>query len=718
MSWLSYSDKMKLFSYIILIFAFISTSLLKAEEKVNYARLVDTRIGTEGNGLACGFTFVGAAYPFGMMQLTPSFFSAHKGIVVNQISGAGCPNMGNFPVLAMAGDLQDSPNDMNGYPRYETINNSTAGYLSMTMKDKVICESTVSKRSGIIRFKFPDNASNGTVIIGSGISSTSVSNAQIKITSPNTCEGYAEGGEFCGYQTDYKVYFAAEFNREPQLRGTWINSDMRDDRLKISGRNSGAYFTFNTENNKELEYKIAISYVSIENARENLCLDNKGRGFETMKNDAEKEWNRCLGKIQVQSGNSDRVKQFYTHLYHSIIHPNVFNDCNGEYIGSDFNTHKTVKGRDYYTTYSGWDTYRTQCQLLAMLFPKESSDMMQSVVEFAEHGGGYGRWVMANIETGVMQGDPIPIIISNTYAFGGRDFDTQTAYKHMKRGAMVAGTYSQNVEVRPGLHNYIRKGFENASLCLEYASADFAIGQFALQATNNKKDADYFMKRAGNWKNLYDPQTNWLRSRDTHDMTWKKPDDDWREATKENYFWMVPFDLKTLIDTMGGKEAASKRLDSLFVRLNAGYDDHYFAAGNEPDFQVPWIYNWTDKPDKTSEVIYRILNQMYTSKPGGLPGNDDGGSMGAWYVFASIGLYPMIPGIAGFSINTPQFENIKIDLSGKMLEITGGSSSPVFIKSVKINERKHTSYWIDWETIRQGGSIEYKTERKNDVKLK
>lgn len=708
---------MRHFPYLIIfVCVFTLNSQLKAKDGVNYARLVDTRIGTNGVGLACGFTFVGATYPFGMMQLTPSFFSPQKGLVVNQISGAGCPNMGNFPVLPLSGALKSSPKDMDGYSRYETVNNSSAGYLSMTMKDKISCQATVSKRSGIAQFLFPDSENQGTILIGSGVSSTFVSNAQVKITSPNSCEGYAEGGDFCGYQTNYKVYFAAEFNRAANICGTWINSDMRNGRLNISGKNSGAYFTFDTQNNHAVEYKVAISYVSIENARENLRLDNKGRDFKTVKIDTENEWNRCLGKIVVESSNVDRVKQFYTHLYHSMIHPNIFSDINGEYIGSDFNTHKVKTGHDYYTTYSGWDTYRTQCQLLAMLFPKESSDMMQSVVDFAEQSGGYGRWVLANIETGVMQGDPIPIIISNTYAFGGKDFDLKKAYKYMKRGATVLGVYSQNVEVRPGLNNYLDKGIENASLCLEYASSDYAIGQFALQAMNNKKDADYFIKRAGNWKNLYDPSTNWLRSRQTNDMSWKDPDSDWREATKENYFWMVPFDLKTLIDTMGGKLAASKRLDSLFVRLDASYDDHYYAAGNEPDFQVPWIYNWTDKPYKTSEVIYRILDQMYTSKPTGLPGNDDGGSMGAWYVFASIGLYPMIPGVAGFSINTPQFENIKINFSGKVFEIKGGSPTLAYIKSLKINDRKFTSFWIDWETIRHGGRIEYTTESKaNDA---
>jgi len=700
------------FFIISLCLSVFSGFQVKAEGDINYAQIVDTRIGTEGSGLGSGFTFIGATYPFGMVQFTPSFFSPQKGIVVNQISGAGCPNMGNFPVLPVAGALKFSPKDMEGYPRYETVNNSSAGYLSVTMKDKVNCQVTTSKRSGIASFLFPVNEDKGTVIIGSGVSSSFVTNAQVKITSPYSCEGFAEGGEFCGYQTNYKIYFAAEFNREAKTSGTWINSDMRDGRLKISGKNSGAYFTFDTESNHAVEYKIAISYVSVENARENLRLDNKGRDFKTVKNDTENEWNRCLSKIVIKSSNDDRVKQFYTHLYHSMIHPNIFSDINGEYMGSDFNVHKTKGGHNYYTTYSGWDTYRTQCQLLAMLFPEESSEMMQSVVDFAEQSGGYGRWVLANIETGIMQGDPIPIIISNTYAFGGRDFDLKTAYKYMKRGATVLGTYSQNVEVRPGLNNYLDKGIENASLCLEYASSDYAIGQFALQAMNNKNDADRFMKRAGNWKNLYDPSTNWLRSRHNNDMSWKDPNSDWREATKENYFWMVPFDLEKLIDTIGGNKVATKRLDNLFVRMDASYDDHHFAAGNEPDFQVPWIYNWTDKPYKTSEVIYRILDEMYTSKPTGLPGNDDGGSMGAWYVFASVGLYPMVPGVAGFSINTPQFENVKIYLPGGILEITGGSTTPAYISSMKVNGNNYKSSWIDWEAIRQGGSIEYKTDSK------
>lgn len=683
---------------------------------MNYAKLVDAKIGTEGNGLGCGFTFIGATYPFGMLQLTPAFFSPQKGIVVNQLSGAGCPHMGNFPVLPMVGELKSSPENMESYSCYEKVDNATAGHLSITMKDGTNCQTTVSKRSGVIKFVFPNKKKKGTIIIGSGVSSTSLSNAQIKITSPYSCEGYAEGGDFCGSPTDYRIYFVAEFNSGAISYGTWINSDLREDRLQIGGKNSGAYFTFDIQNNSAIEYKVAISYVSIDNARENLRIDNNNRSFDIVKEDTEKKWNEYLGKIAIESLNTDRLKQFYTHFYHSLIHPNVFNDVNGEYMGADFNIHKTKGNRDYYTTFSGWDTYRTQCQLLAMFFPKEASDMMQSAVNFAEQSGGYGRWVAANIETGIMHGDPIPIIISNTYAFGGKDFDIEKAYYYMKRGAMMVGTCSQNIVVRPGLENYISKGIENASLCLEYASSDYAIGQFAFQALGNKKDADFFMKRAGNWKNLYDPSTRWLRSRHNHDMSWKSPDDDWREATKENYFWMVPHDLKTLIDTIGGKESASKRLDSLFIKLDASYDEHHFAAGNEPDFQVPWIYNWTDKPYKTSEIVHRIFDEVYSSKPNGLPGNDDCGSMGAWYVFASIGLYPIIPGVGGFSINSPQFEKITLHLSNGILKIKGGDSKKVYIKGLKKNGSRYVSSWIDWKNLSKGGELEFYLDNKPNKK--
>ena len=416
-----------------------------------------------------------------------------------------------------------------------------------------------------------------------------------------------------------------------------------------------------------------------------------------------------MSKITIETPNTDRKTQFYTHLYHSLIHPNIVSDVNGDYMGADFKVYKTKLDAQY-SSFSVWDTYRTQAQLVAMLYPDQSSDMMQSLVDFAEQSGGYGRWILANIETGIMQGDPTPILISNSYAFGATNFDLNKAYKYMKRGATIPRLRSQNQEIRPYLTEYLRDGHTFASMMLEYTSSDFAIGQFALQALNLKEDASYFIDRSQNWKNIYNPKNKWLNSKYPNGK-WKDIEHDWREATYKNYFWMVPYSLQELIDTLGGSKVAVKRLDTFFERLDASYDDPWFAAGNEPDFQAPWIYNWTDTSYKTSEVVHRVFNEMYTSEPTGLPGNDDLGTMGAWYVFASIGIYPMIPGVAGFSVNTPQFEKVIVNLSQGLLTINGGSTEAPYINFLKINGKKYKSTWIDWNLIKNGGTIDFESSK-------
>lgn len=698
---------MNKFLIFIIVITIFSVKVLSAQ---NLARYVNTTIGTEGSGLGTGFTYIGASYPFGMVQFTPSFFAPHRGFAINQLSGAGCAQMGNFPVLPMSGSLIQSPNDMNVYKPYKKINNGYAGYLSVEMDDATTAEFTVNKRSGIARFNFSEASNEATVIIGSGVNSTFVKNAMVKITSNTTVEGFAEGGEFCGEAIgDYRVYFAAEFDRPANVKGTWVNKTILKDENQAFGKNSGAWFTFDVTEKTEVNYRISISYVSIENAKENLKSSNTYKSFDAYRSYTQEVWNKTLGKIKIESKNEDRKVQFYTNLYHALIHPNVVSDANGEYMGADYLVHKVNDNRDYYSIFSLWDTYRTQVQLLAMLFPKESSDMMQSRVDFADQCGGYGRWILANLETGIMQGDPTPILIANAHAFGAKDFDLERAYYHMKRGATIPGLRAQRKEIRPGLKEYIRDQFmDNASAMLEYTSSDFAISQFANNVFANKEDASFFAKRAQYWKNIYNPEINWLCSRNS-DGSWKNIEHGWREASYKNYYWMVPYNLKDLIDIMGGKDDAEKRLDELFVRLDASYEDDWFAAGNEPNFQAPWVYNWTNTPNKTTDVINRIFNEIYNSSPSGIPGNDDVGAMGAWYVFASIGLYPVIPGVAGLSVNLPQFEKVNIILPNGQLVITGGTTDKRYIKSLKLNNKTHKSSWINWNDIKDGGTINYKT---------
>ena len=701
----------------ILIFYLLVLTIgqIKAQE---YSKLVDTKIGTKGDGLACGYNFIGATYPFGMVQFTPTFFSAHKGFVITQLNGAGCSNMGNFPILPIKGIIKTSPNDMNSFEKFKEIKTAQAGFLSLKMNENIDVELTTTKRSGVSRFSFNDSE-YGTLIIGSGINSSpsdKIKEAFVEVTSNNSLEGFTRGGDFCGTETDYKIYFAAEFDRPSQLNGTWKGKKISTKKTS-TGKNSGAYFTFKTDEINKINYRIAISFVSIENAKENLKNEERYNSFESYKKQALKVWDEHLSTIEIVSNNNDKLKQFYTHFYHSLIHPNIVSDINGEYMGADFKVHKVKDGREQYSSFSVWDTYRTQGQLLAMLFPKKSSDMMQSLVDFADQAGGYGRWILANIETGIMQGDPTPILISNSYAFGGDDFDIEKAYHHMRKGALIPRLYSQKQEIRPYLEEYINHGHTFASMSLEYASADFAIAQFALNALSNEIDYKYFKKRSQNWKNNYNPKTKWLNSRFPNGV-WKDKTHDWREGTYKNYFWMVPHNLDKLIDTIGGPKFAEKRLDSLFIKLDAEYEEDWFAAGNEPDFQVPWIYNWINRSEKTSETIDRILTEMYSSDENGLPGNDDLGTMGAWYVFASIGLYPMVPGVGGLSVNIPQFELIKIKLpENKILEIRKNKSKNYFINSLKFNEIEQNSTWMWWDKIKEGGTIKFNVSANSSYDL-
>ena len=680
----------------------------------NYARQVNTLIGTKGVGLTSGYLYPGATYPYGMVQFTPSYFSKRSGFVINQLSGGGCEHMGNFPTFPVKGKLKMSPDNILNYRINISEEKGHAGYYEAKVQEDIHAKLTVTERTGMASYEYSADQQYGTVIIGGGISATPIDQAAIVITAPNKCEGYAEGGNFCGLRTPYKVYFVAEFDTDALESGTWKRDELKPNTTFAEGEYSGVYFTFDVNKKKNIQYKIGVSYVSVENARENLKAENTGWDFLQIQNQAESKWNHYLGKIEVEGTNPDRTTQFYTHLYRSFIHPNVCSDVNGEYMGADFKVHKSRS--KHYTSFSNWDTYRTQIQLLSILDPEVASDIVISHQLFAEEAGGaFPRWVMANIETGVMQGDPTPILISNAYAFGARNYDPKPIFKTMRKGAEEPGAMSQEVEARPGLKQYLDKGYYNASIQLEYTSADFAIAQFALHAVGDEFASWRYFHFARSWKNLYNPETGWLQSRNP-DGSWKPLTEDFRESTYKNYFWMVPYDIAGLIKIIGGKAAAEKRLDEFFTRLDAGYNDAWFASGNEPSFHIPWIYNWVGTPYKAQEIINRVLNEQYSSKIDGLPGNDDLGTMGAWYVFACIGLYPEIPGVGGFTVNTPIFSSVKVHLKKGDMVIKGGSEKNIYIKSMKLNGKPYDSTWIDWEQLNNGATIEYTTSAKPDMK--
>ena len=680
----------------------------------DYAEMVNPLTGTAVTGLASGYLYPGATYPFGMVQFTPSYFAKCAGFVINQLSGGGCDHMGNFPTFPVRGRLEASPDRIRNFRIALSEESGHAGYYEAMVQDDIKAMLTVTKRTGMAQYVFPEGDETGTVIIGAGLAATPIQQAAVAITGPGRCEGYATGGSFCGYPTPYKVYFVAEFDADAVEVGTWKGKDLRYGGSFAEGEDSGVYFTFDLSESRTVRYKIGVSYVSVENARLNLETENPGWDFEGIKNAAETEWNSVLGKIEVEGTNEDRMEQFYTHLYRSLIHPNICNDVNGEYMGADFKVHKTL--RNQYTSFSNWDTYRTQIQLLSILDPEMASDIVVSHQDFAEQAGGsFPRWVMANIETGIMQGDPTPILIANAFAFGARNYDPQPIFRLMELGARVPGSKCQDVETRPGLAQYLEKGYYKASAQLEYTSADFAIGQFAVHAAGNEFASWYYFDKARSWRNLYNPETGWLQSRNP-DGSWKPLTEDFLEATYADYYWMVPYDLAGLIELCGGNEKAEARLDKYFVRLDAKYNEEWFASGNEPSFHIPWVYNWTGSPYKTQAIVNRIINEQYSSRKDGLPGNDDLGTMGAWYVFACIGLYPEIPGVGGFSVNTPIFESVVLHMKNGDLVIRGGSEKNIYIHSMKIDGQEYDSTWIDWERLENGAVIEYRTSSRPDRK--
>lgn len=680
----------------------------------DYAEMVNPLTGTAVTGLASGYLYPGATYPFGMVQFTPSYFAKCAGFVINQLSGGGCDHMGNFPTFPVRGRLEASPDKIRDFRIALSEESGHAGYYEAMVQDDIKAMLTVTKRTGMAQYVFPEGDETGTVIIGAGLAATPIQQAAVAITGPGRCEGYATGGSFCGYPTPYKVYFVAEFDADAVEVGTWKGKDLRYGGSFAEGEDSGVYFTFDLSESRTVRYKIGVSYVSVENARLNLETENPGWDFEGIKNAAEAEWNSVLGKIEVEGTNEDRMEQFYTHLYRSLIHPNICNDVNGEYMGADFKVHKTL--RNQYTSFSNWDTYRTQIQLLSILDPEVASDIVVSHQDFAEQAGGsFPRWVMANIETGIMQGDPTPILIANAFAFGARNYDPQPIFRLMELGARVPGSKCQDVETRPGLAQYLEKGYYKASAQLEYTSADFAIGQFAVHAAGNEFASWYYFDKARSWRNLYNPETGWLQSRNP-DGSWKPLTEDFLEATYADYYWMVPYDLAGLIELCGGNEKAEARLDKYFIRLDAKYNEEWFASGNEPSFHIPWVYNWTGSPYKTQAIVNRIINEQYSSRKDGLPGNDDLGTMGAWYVFACIGLYPEIPGVGGFSVNTPIFESVVLHMKNGDLVIRGGSEKNIYIHSMKIDGQEYDSTWIDWERLENGAVIEYRTSSRPDRK--
>ncbi|MDB5077478.1 MAG: alpha,2-mannosidase [Chloroflexi bacterium] len=699
---------------------------------------VNPLIGTETSspgfdfGNDGGHVFPGAAYPHGMVQWSPDSTNAAGGYrygqtVVNgfsltHFSGRGCSAYQDFPFMPIVSQVNASPANMSTYGTSFSHTNETAmpGYYSMLLGNGVKTALTVTPRTGMGSFTYPAGAT-ATMLINAGGSATgnNGSGTGIQIVGSNEVTGSASSGNFCGTNS-YRVYIAATFDHPFSGFGTWQGGQVSAGSRTSSGSQAGAFLTFDTKNVATVQVKVGISFVSIANARANLQRENRSWDFNAARAAASAAWNAKLNQIQVTGGTRDERTIFYTALYHTLFHPNVFSDVNGQYIGFDGQIH-SAKGYTQYENFPGWDMHRSLIRLRALLEPAETSDMLQSLVADAQQGGGgLPRWQVANDNSGGMIGDSQDIVIATGYAFGARHFDTHGALQAMDAGASRPGTLSGRNQVREGLDSYLSKGYVSqatgggsAAITLEYASDDFAISQFA-QALGDTAKYRLYLQRAQNWRNLFNPATGYIEPRnpDGSYIANFNPtsQDGFRESDGAQYTWMVPFNLRGLFDAMGGNAKVIQRLDNHFSELNAGPNSPYAFMGNEPGFGVPWVYDFAGAPYRTQDVVRRIELQLFHATPGGLVGNDDGGALSSWYVFAAMGLYPEIPGVAGFAVGSPLFSNVTVRLAhGQLLRITGdgAADNAPYIQRLRLNGRPYNSPWIPFASVAGGGTVQF-----------
>jgi predicted alpha-1,2-mannosidase len=723
-----------------------------------------------------GHNFPGATVPFGMVQLSPDtspsdrhsggydFRDHHlKGFSLTHLSGAGCALYGDFPFVPTTERIVDSPapHGIAGFDekfrpgfvhRRET---ATPGRYDVRLDPAhraIDAQLTATTRTGLARFTFP-RSSHASVLINAGGSARADDAAGVHVD-PRRREitGSASSGYFCAQRPRYKIYFSARFSRPFAAFGTWSRQALHPgataaaDRKRPSVRpaktaQAGAYATFDATGNRVVKVRIGISFVSVAGARRNLAAENPGFNFGRIAAAAERRWDRALGRVRVGGGKPHNLRTFYTALYHTMIAPRTFDDVDGRYIGMDGRLH-VADDRTQYADFSGWDIYRSEIQLLAILEPHRTSDMIRSLLADAAESGCLPRWSYANGQSMTMVGDPADPIIASASAFGAGDFDTEAALDAMVRGATqpcvsANGSYLE----RQGLEPYEELGYlpyeadvrqrnanslfgrpENvwgsAATTLEYVTDDFAIAQFAARARNDAGTYRSFMHRSGNWRRLFNKRSRKIEPRFASGAFDKSYDNlhggGFVEGNSFQYTWMVPHDPAGLFRAIGDRTTATLRLDRFLRRINgsvgATHTSHALL-GNEPNLNIPWLYDWTRRPFKTQAAVRRALLRLYGPSPAGYPGNDDLGELSSWYVFGALGLYPEVPGVDLLAIGSPLFRQATVRLPrGRRILITAAAASAKnpYIRGMRFNGHPYGRPWTTWCALAGGARLTYR----------
>ncbi len=700
------------------------------------ASLVNPFVGTSISTLHDhGNTVPGAVRPFGMLDWSPDMADAPfyrwenpvtRGFSLTHTSGPGCPEFGDAPVFPLLGVPQDAPSMGGQEHNYQAVFRhedeiAEPGYYSVTLNSGIRVQLAAQVRSGIGEFHFPASSEPHTLLFDLGRNVLPhVYATEVQFKGKKVIGSVASGGN-CGFgRNRYRVYFVFEADQEPETAVAFEPSAGGVSQATGTTSRAGGYMSF-PSSIRTVRLRVGLSYVSAANAETNLRSEIPDWNLERVRREARAAWNDALSHAQVKGGSEDDRKVFYTALYHALLHPSVFSDVSGEYLGFDNQVHQAGQ-RTQYANFSGWDIYRSEVQLLAILFPEIASDMAQSLVADAEQGGGLPVFPVANDEAHAMVGDPSDGILASFYAFGAHNFDAHMALREMLRGANDPQVRVQSYLERPYLQEYLRQGYVSerripgegsASVTLEYQNADFAVSRLAAEL-GDVEDEGKLLDRSARWRTLFDPETKYIRARDLKgaflpDFT-PESEAGFVEGNAAQYTWMIPYDLKSAIQSVGGPEAATARLDHYFSQYYR-YDEKngpYFAIGNEPSFGHPWIYNWTGHPWRTQEVVRKTLRDLFSPKPDGLPGNDDLGATSSWVVFAQLGMYPEIPGVGGVTLNSPTFPEVTLLLGNHSLRITApGAPSKLYVQNIRLDGAPVRNWWIDWERLSKASNLRF-----------
>ncbi|MET8808012.1 lectin [Streptomyces sp. NPDC004546] len=714
------------------------------------ASLVNPFIGTSH----AADDFPGADTPFGMVQWSPDTSphrpdgggyeyadSAITGFGLTHIAGPGCRAAGDIPVLPTVGAVDTRATDSFSHAN----ESATPGSYTVSLDNGVKTELTATTRSGMARFTFPSTR-RANLLFKLTDSENGDSAAEFDVVNDKEVRGKVTSGNFCGEGNSYTVYYDMVFDQPfrhsgtalaaatPTTPGTNASPSAPEEPNKptlhgsvsrtphtFAPRASGSdgYVTFDTTRGRTVQAKVGISYVSAAGAVGNGQAENGGWDLAKVRGAAHDAWKSLLGRVRIAGGTPARQTVFYTALYHALLHPNVISDTDRRYPGFDGRIHTVDAGHGAaYANYSGWDVYRSQAQLEALVAPRTAADTAQSMVDDYRQTGLFPKWSENNGETHVMVGDPADEIIADYYAFGARSFDAATALKGMIAEATVPN------DNRPGLAYLEQLGrlpsngrygccnfYGPASTTLEYDAADFAVSAFA-GALGHTADQHRFADRAQDWQNLFHFGSGFIQPRDASG-TWTAgfsptSGKNFVEGDSWQYTPMVPFNVHGLATAMGGDAAMATYLDTDLSSLTGagGHTD----LGNEPSLDIPWEYDYIGRPYRTQQVVRQVQDQIWTDSPAGLAGNDDLGEMSSWYVWSALGMYPETPGTADLALGSPLFSQAVITLpSGRTLTIngTGAADDAPYVQSATWNGAAWNAAHAPDGALTGGGTLTY-----------